>query len=72
MPPRYFYSLVDNTYVTRQALNKTERLTAEGVWVEHNDLWDVMHNGRSLANDEEALRAWERLREWDRRHAEEQ
>ena len=38
MPPRYFYSLVDNTYVTRQALNKTERLTDEGVWVEHNDL----------------------------------
>ena len=31
-----------------------------------------MHNGRSLANEEEALRAWERLREWDRRHAEEQ
>lgn len=64
MPPRYFYSLVDNTYVTRQALNKTERLTAEGVWVEHN--------GRSVANEEEALRAWEWLREWDRRHAEEQ
>ena len=72
MARRYYYSLVENTYVTRQTSNTCERLTPEGKWVAHSDLWDVATNGRSVKNEEEALKAWERLREWERRQAEEQ
>ena len=72
MPRRYYYSLVENTYVARRTSNSCERLTHEGEWVRHKDIWDVITNGRPLKNEEEALQQGERLRKWFKRWAEEQ
>jgi tetratricopeptide (TPR) repeat protein len=54
---RYYYSLVEGTYVVRQSRSKhgAEYLTPEGEWIEYSDLWDVITNGRPIANEEEAL-----------------
>jgi len=54
---RYYYILVEGTYVVRQSRSKhgAEYLTPEGEWIEYSDLWDIITNGRPLANEKEAL-----------------
>ena len=55
---RYYYSLVENTYVVRQSRSKhgAEYLTPEGEWIDYpNYMWDVIMNGREVASEEEAL-----------------
>ncbi len=54
---RYYYSLVEGTYVVRQSRSKggAECMTPEGEWVDFPDLWDVTMNGRPIASEEEAL-----------------
>jgi tetratricopeptide (TPR) repeat protein len=67
---RYFYSLVENTYVVRQSRTDggAEYLTPEGEWIDYSDLWDVIMNGRPIASEEEALekakKIFERRPEW--------
>ena len=64
---RYYYSLVENTYVVRQSRSKdgAEYLTPEGEWVDYRDLWDVTMNGRSVASEEEALETAKKIFEED-------
>ena len=67
---RYFYSLVEGTYVVRQSRSKhgAEYLTPEGEWIDYPDLWDVITNGRPIATEEEALenakKIFEKRPEW--------
>ena len=67
---RYYYTMVEGTYVVRQSLSKdgAERLTPEGEWIDYPDLWDVIMNGRPIASEEEALerakKNFERNPEW--------
>ncbi len=67
---RYFYTLVENTYVVRQSLSKdgAEQLTPEGEWIDYPDLRDVTMNGRPIASEAEALEMakeiFERNPEW--------
>lgn len=67
---RYYYSLVESTYVVRQSRSKhgAEYLTPEGEWIDYPDLWDVITNGRPIASEEEALETakenFERDPEW--------
>ncbi len=68
---RYYYSLVENTYVVRQSRSKhgAEYLTPEGEWIDYpNYMWDVIMNGREVASEEEALekakKIFERNPEW--------
>lgn len=68
IPPRYTYSVVDNTYVVRWSSDSCEKLSGEGAWVPHDDLWDVATNGRPLANEEEAIRRWEEILRWNQEH----
>ena len=55
---RYYYTLVESTYVVRQSRSKhgAERLTPEGEWINYpNYMWDVIMNGRPIASEEEAM-----------------
>ncbi len=64
---RYYYSLVEGTYVVRQSRSKhgTEHLTPEGEWIDYPDLWDVITNGRPIASEEEALETAKKIFEQD-------
>ncbi len=52
---RYYYSLVEGTYVVRQSRSKhgAENLTPEGEWIDYPDLRDVITNGRPIESEEE-------------------
>jgi hypothetical protein len=67
---RYYYSLVEGTYVVRQSRSKhgAENLTPEGEWIDYPDLWDVITNGRPIESEEVALetakKIFEHYPEW--------
>lgn len=66
--PQYEYCLVEGTYVVRKGRNRTEWLTPNGRWVPYDNDWDVIMNGRSLADEQRAFEAarerFERDKEW--------
>ncbi len=49
---RYYFSLVENTYVVRQSRSKdgAEYFTPEGEWIDYPHLWDGTMNGRPIAS----------------------
>ena len=67
---RDYYYLVENTYVVRQSRSKhgAESLTPEGEWIDYQDLWDVITNGRPIESEEMALetvkKIFEQYTEW--------
>jgi hypothetical protein len=75
MAKRYDYCLVEGTYVVRKgqgSRDKYQWLTPDGQWLDYADDWDVITNGRPLANEQEALETaqecFERYREWWAEH----
>lgn len=71
MAKKYHYCLVEGTYVVRQGHASGSRnkwLTPDGRWLDYDDDWDVIMNGRPLADEQEALATaqeiFERDREW--------
>ncbi len=53
---RYGYYVVESSFVVRMGGGRTERLTADGCWVDYPDTRDVIMNGRKVKGGEaEAL-----------------
>ena len=65
---RYGYYVVESSFVVRMRGVRTERLTADGCWVDYPDIWDVIMNGRQVKGGEaEALAAAKAIFEGQRR-----
>lgn len=65
---RYEYYVVESSFVVRMGGGRTERLTADGSWVDYPDTWDVITNGRKVKGGEaEALAAAKAILDRQRR-----
>ena len=51
----YQYYLYSSFTVARVGKGTTERLAADGTWVEYPHRWEVLSEGRKLENEKEAL-----------------
>lgn len=56
MAPEYAYYVVESSFVVRAGTDgTTERLLADGSWIDYPDRWDVFTNGRLLESEEKAM-----------------
>ena len=55
---KYNFYVVENSFVARvnQKTKKAERLMPDRKWENYPDVWDVCTNGRSVKNEQEALK----------------